>query len=207
MRAHLALGFEATLPISCLSLRINEIDEVYIYVAEMGGDYEKVRVSQALNALTQYLRGLRKEYKVIRVNPCSNEFVKIFILSIVGRSNYICPSSGMRVFGILMVLLCLLVRADCTVTILTEGGGQCVTFNTRKLKVIEKEEIAEIYYYLLAKGEASVKEISDALSIKYKSVWEMIKNAESVGLIERTGRGRYKARGEILGSCKNQSFR
>ncbi len=193
----MALGFDVTLPISCLSLRIGEIDEVYIYISEEGGEYEKGRVSSALTALVQYLRGLRKEYKIVHVNPCTDDFMKKFLLNALGRSNYICPSSGMRVFGILMVLLCLLARADCTVSIFTEGGGECKTFNTKQLKVIEKDEFAEIYYYALARGVISVKEVSEDLSIRYKTAWELIKELERLGLMEKVGRGRYKAKGNF----------
>ena len=181
------MGFDVTAPISCVSAKIDEVEDVYVYVPKE----KHPKGEEALKSFEQYLKAINKEYKVIEVDPCNENEIFKMVLN-MKEKNLICGGSGLRVLGIALTLACIMSKSKCFISVNYEGGGACVNLELDEIPFKRKEE-ALIYSYLKAKGASSLDELSKTLNINKKTLWRILTDMEDEGLVKRVKRGIYAA--------------
>ncbi len=181
------MGFDVTAPISCVSAKISEIDDVYVYIPKE----KHPKGEEALKSFKAYLNAVNKKYEIVEVDPCNENEIFKMVLN-MKEKNLICGGSGLRVLGIALTLACIMSKSECFISVNYEGGGTCINVKLGEIPFKRKEE-SLIYSYLKIKGAASLDELSKALQMNKKTLWKILVDMEDRGLVKRVKRGTYAA--------------
>ncbi len=185
MRAHLVLGFNATLPISCIS-ELKGLEKVIVYLPKLNELNPKSL--GALRGLEKYLKERGISLETVYLEPCDPKSIFEVILKISDGDAF-CYGSGMRSLGLMVLVACIVSSRRCKVKAFNDALRECMELELPLIQVKKEEAVALALAF--SKGSVSPKDL-EAYGIEKRTSWKVLNELVSRGFMKKVGRGKYE---------------